>query len=173
MGTSNPPGPEIFDSNSDARQPYTTRPIPDQYIAPYVDAGADAVTVHVEATPSPHETLQQIRELGAAAGIAINPPTPLADLDSCLDVCDLILVMSVMPGFGGQEFDPVALDKLGALRAACGDDMVLAVDGGINERTIEACAAAGADWFVAGSAIFGHKDYAGRVGTLAKLARRQ
>jgi ribulose-phosphate 3-epimerase len=143
---------------------------PESFVGQYHDAGADAITVHVEATNSPRELLQQIRDKGAAAGIAINPPTSIEAIDCCLDVCDLVLVMSVMPGFGGQQFDPVALEKLQDLRSRVRREVILQVDGGVNCDTIAACAAAGADGFVAGSAIFNHKDYSGQVDTLVQLA---
>ncbi|MEK6249828.1 MAG: ribulose-phosphate 3-epimerase [Planctomycetales bacterium] len=143
---------------------------PDPFLRRYYEAGADQIIVHVEATDRPVETLQQIRQLGAAVGLALNPPTPLEDITAYVDLCDLILVMSVMPGFGGQEFDPAALDKLSQLRKIAGDTVTLGVDGGINIDTIGKCAGAGAQWFVAGSAIFGKQDYASSVSTLLELA---
>ena len=146
---------------------------PADYVERYYEAGADLITIHAEATDDPTDVLRQIRQLDAAAGLAINPPTPLEAIDGCLDLCDLILVMSVMPGFGGQRFDPVALDKLSALRERTDDRVLLEVDGGINTDTIGDCAAAGAQWFVAGSAIFGSDDYAARVTTLSDLAKLQ
>lgn len=143
---------------------------PESFVGHYVDAGADIITVHIEAVPQPQAVLEQIRRLGVAAGLALNPPTPLASIENYLDLCDLVLVMSVMPGFGGQQFDPAALNKLRSLQAH-GGDFVLEVDGGVNEKTIQKCAAAGAQWFVAGSAIFGHEDYQQRVTTLTRLAK--
>ena len=145
---------------------------PLRYVERFVEAGADIVTIHVEAAANPRETLERIRSLGAAAGLALNPETPLSAIDSCLDACDLVLVMSVRPGFGGQEFEPVALDKLRTLRARLGADAVLEVDGGVNESTIASCAAAGADLFVVGSAIFGNTDYKASVRTLRDLAQQ-
>ena len=143
---------------------------PEEYIDRYYEAGADLITIHAEATDDAAEALRQIRRLDAACGLAINPPTPLQAIDDYLDLCDLILVMSVMPGFGGQEFDPVALDKLSQLRSRLGEEVILEVDGGVNTGTIGDCAAAGAQWFVAGSAIFGADDYATRMTTLTDLA---
>lgn len=142
---------------------------PESYVDRYYEAGADLITIHVEATSQPRELLSRIRELGAGAGVALNPNTPLESLDTCLDLCDIVLVMSVMPGFGGQQFDPVALDKLNDLRGRVDTATILSVDGGINEQTIGQCAAAGADWFVAGSAIFNYENYAQRVSTLTDL----
>src|SRR5690606_29613752 len=99
------------------------------------------------------DLVAQIRELGALAGVAINPPTPLVRIEQVASDCDLILVMSVMPGFGGQAFDPVALEKLATLRDRSDVDALLEVDGGVNAETIAACAEAGADLLVVGSAI--------------------
>jgi len=146
---------------------------PEQYVEQYVAAGADSVTVHAEATPNPRKVLKQIKQAGANAGLAINPPTGLEQIENCLDLCDLVLVMSVMPGFGGQAFDPVALDKLAKLKDQVGDRVILEVDGGVNEETIRQCAAAGANWFVAGSAIFKTDSYTQSIARLAELAAGQ
>jgi ribulose-phosphate 3-epimerase len=143
---------------------------PEEFVERYFEAGADAMTVHVEATQAPRELLEQIRDTGAAAGIALNPPTPVEAIDACLDCCDLILVMSVMPGFGAQQFDDVALEKLRRLKPRIRADAILEVDGGINTKTIAACAAAGAEGFVVGSGIFKYDNYADRVAQLRELA---
>jgi len=144
---------------------------PQDYLQRYRDAGADLLTIHAEAVDDPRPLLEEIRELGAAAGIAINPPTPVAAIEGCLDCCDLVLVMSVMAGFGGQPFDPAALDKLRQVRPLAGDHMLLSVDGGINTRTIGACAEAGADLFVVGSALFTQTNYRQHVAELTRLAQ--
>jgi ribulose-phosphate 3-epimerase len=144
---------------------------PAKYVDAFRKAGADNITIHIEAVPEPRPLLEKIRSLGAGAGLAFNPPTPLAAIESSIPFCDLILVMSVMPGFGGQKFDRVALDKLRQLRAAS-DDLVLEIDGGVNTKTIAECAAAGAQWFVTGSAIFEGDDYRARVKELAALAEQ-
>src|SRR3990172_4980190 len=144
---------------------------PAQYIDQFHAAGADILTIHVEAVADPRPVLEEIRRLGAAAGLAINPPTPLSAIEASLPYCDLILVMSVMPGFGGQKFDDVALDKLRALSARSDVDALLEVDGGITTETIGACAAAGAELFVAGSAIICSDDYATSVGDLRAAAK--
>jgi ribulose-phosphate 3-epimerase len=115
--------------------------------------------------------LQEIHDLGAAAGISLNPPTPLETLSDCLDLCDLVLVMSVMPGFGGQTFEPVALEKLRRLRASVGSQVLLSVDGGVNVGTVGSCAEAGADLFVAGSAVFSQNDYGRSIREMTGLAR--
>jgi len=145
---------------------------PAQYIERFAEAGADSLTIHIEATDSPESVLGQIQQSGASAGIAINPPTPISAIEPLLDHCDLVLVMSVMPGFGGQSFDPVALEKLTSLRSLAGDDLLLEVDGGVNEQTIGRCVNAGADLLVVGSAIFGHDNYGERLEQLNQLARR-
>jgi len=144
---------------------------PERIVDRFVDAGADHLTVHIEATREPRSLLEQIRRRGATAGIALNPRTPLEVIEDCLDVCDSALVMSVEPGFGGQAFEPEALEKLKALRKARGADFRLSVDGGVNDQTISACAAAGANWFVVGSAIFKRPHYGDSIARLTRLAR--
>lgn len=147
---------------------------PDQhdYLRRYRDAGADLLTIHAEAVAEPRAVLEQIRELGVLAGLAINPPTPVAAITNCLDVCDLVLAMSVMPGFGGQSFDRVAVAKLAELRRLVRPEVRLEIDGGINAATIADSAAAGAQWFVVGSAIFRSEDYRASVRQLTELAKQ-
>jgi ribulose-phosphate 3-epimerase len=132
---------------------------PGRYAKRYCDAGADLITFHIEAVPEPLALLDEIRGSGAAAGISLNPPTPLAALDGCLDHCDLVLVMSVMPGFGGQHFQSVALEKLRLLRERVRPEVLLSVDGGVKSDTIGVCAEAGADLFVVGTGLLGYPDY--------------
>ena len=130
---------------------------PDRYLADFVQAGADILTVHVEACPHLHRTVQAIRELGVKPGVALNPATPLAALEEILPLVDLFLIMSVNPGFGGQSYIPHSTAKIHRLRQmldAIGSTALLQVDGGINEQTIGEAAAAGATVLVAGSAIF-------------------
>jgi ribulose-phosphate 3-epimerase len=129
---------------------------PEQHIADFASAGASGITVHAEATPHVHYAVQQIREAGCRAGVAVCPSTPLGVFEE-LDV-DLALCMTVNPGWGGQAFIPESLDKVSRLRALLADDAELEVDGGIDPRTAGQCADAGASMFVAGSAIFGAKD---------------
>jgi ribulose-phosphate 3-epimerase len=129
----------------------------DTFIAEFAAAGADIITIHPEAGPHLHRSLQQIKALHKKAGIALNPATPVSVVDHVLGEVDLILVMSVNPGFGGQGFIPGAVDKLAALRAridASGRAIDLEVDGGINDQTAPRVIAAGADVLVAGSACF-------------------
>jgi ribulose-phosphate 3-epimerase len=145
---------------------------PARYVDRFIDAGADAISFHIEADRDPQPLLASIRERGVLAGIALNPPTPLDAINPVLDNCDFVLVMSVMPGFGRQAFQEVALAKLIRLRELAGDHLLLEIDGGVNASTIGACAAAGAQLFVAGSAILGQQEYDKSVATLRKLAEQ-
>ena len=132
---------------------------PHTYAPQFVDAGADVITFHIEALGEPGDLLSHLREQGVAAGLAINPSTNMDHLMPFMGQCDLALVMSVQAGFGGQAFNPIALDRLSELRKACGSDLLLEVDGGVNEQTVGQCTASGADLLVVGSAIFRHADY--------------
>jgi ribulose-phosphate 3-epimerase len=143
---------------------------PDRYVEQFREAGANTMTIHAEAVEDPRPLLDRIRKLGAVAGLAVNPPTPLAKIEACLPHCDLVLAMSVMPGFGGQEFDPVALGKIRDLRARRNLDVLIEVDGGVNPETVGACAEAGADLLVCGAAIFHTDDYAAAIHELVSLA---
>lgn len=137
---------------------------PGQYVEQFVRAGADVVTIHKEAVENPRPLLEHIRHLGAAPGLAISPQTPVEAVADCLDACDVVLVMSVVPGFGGQAFRREALDKLRQLRCLVGGDALLEIDGGVGEANIAQCRDAGADLLVVGSAIFNHRNhYAERV----------
>ncbi len=127
----------------------------DPFIEAYAEAGADYISVHAEATPHIHRTLQAIRATGKKSGLAINPGTPVEAAAELLDMVDLIMVMSVNPGFGGQKFIPSQVDKVRRLRGMIGDRPILIeVDGGITPQTAPAVVAAGADVLVAGSAVF-------------------
>jgi len=157
----------------DAVRRYTTLPVdvhlmieaPERYLDAFVGSGADRVTVHAETCPHLHRTLQQIKELGALPGVAINPATPVSGLQEVVPYVDLILVMTVNPGFGGQAFIPRSLNKIRAARsllAADGrGDVPLQVDGGVAEATARSMVEAGANVLVAGSAIYGHPGGAG------------
>ena len=134
----------------------------DRLIGDFVDAGAGYITFHPEASEHIHRSLSLIREGGAKCGLVFNPATPLSYLDHLIELVDMVLIMSVNPGFGGQRFIPDSLDKLADARAiieASGRDIRLEIDGGIKPDNIAAAARAGADTFVAGSAIFGGDDY--------------
>jgi ribulose-phosphate 3-epimerase len=127
----------------------------DPYLAAFAEAGSDIITVHVEAGPHLHRSLQAIRALGKKAGVSLNPATPESTVEHVLDLCDLILVMSVNPGFGGQSFIPAALDKVRSLRAMAGGRPIdIEVDGGVTPQHAAEVAAAGANVLVAGSAVF-------------------
>ena len=126
----------------------------DPYIEAFVEAGADIITAHVEAGPHIHRTLQAIRANGAKAGVALNPGTPAASIEHVLDLVDLVCVMTVNPGFGGQSFIPM-MDKISTLRSMIGDrEIHIEIDGGVTVETAPLVAAAGADVLVAGSAVF-------------------
>jgi ribulose-phosphate 3-epimerase len=140
----------------------------DPYVAQFAAAGADIITVHPEAGPHLHRTIHLIKSLGKKAGVALNPATPVDAIDYVMNDIDLVLVMSVDPGFGGQEFIPATLDKLRAVRKridASKRAIDLEVDGGINPETARAAIAAGADVLVAGSATFSgnRAAYAGNI----------
>jgi ribulose-phosphate 3-epimerase len=126
---------------------------PDAYIEQFVEAGASSLTIHIEAVEDPRPVLNKIRDCDVVASLALNPPTPLEAIAPYLSYCDMVLCMSVTPGFGAQEFQPVALEKLRTLKAQH-SDLVLEVDGGVNEKTIAACTRAGAQMLVTGAAIF-------------------
>jgi len=143
---------------------------PARYLDDYLKAGCDCLTVHVEAVPDPVPLLRRIRESGALAGLALNPGTPVEAVEPALPLCDLVLVMSVEPGFGGQTFIPSALDKLRRLSGMVKSETLLSIDGGIGPSTIGSAAEAGAHVFVAGSAIFDAGDYRSAVEELAGIA---
>ena len=127
----------------------------DPYIDAYAEAGADMITAHWEAGPHPHRTLQAIKATGKKAGISLNPGTPASVIEYLLDLCDMVLVMSVNPGFGGQKFIPSSVDKVAQVRKMIGDRPIhIQVDGGVDPNTVGPLVAAGADCFVAGSAVF-------------------
>ena len=146
---------------------------PDLYIPEVARAGADIITVHQEAVPHLHRTVQLIKSFGKKAGVSLNPATPVATLDVILDELDLVLVMSVNPGFGGQAFIPSALDKIHALRQRISQRRLateLEVDGGVKLDNIREVVAAGANVLVAGSAVFNTDDYAATIAALRKNA---
>ena len=148
---------------------------PDRYAPGYAEAGAGNVTIHAEAAKAPVRTLRAIRAAGARAGLAVNPGTPVQPYEDLLPELDMLLLMTVEPGFGGQKFLDIVLPKLRRARAmvsAHGGAVWLQVDGGVDEETIERCADAGADVFVAGSAVYGADDPAQAVRALRGQAQR-
>ncbi|OYP38393.1 ribulose-phosphate 3-epimerase [Rhodopirellula sp. MGV] len=138
---------------------------PLSYAKPMVDAGADLLTFHVEAVEDALAVAGGIKDLGVGVGVALNPDTPLSAIESCLDVVDMVLVMSVKAGFGGQKFNPVALEKLRTLKQSH-PELLLEIDGGIDSETIGPARAAGCDLFVVGSAIFKKDDYKSAIADL-------
>lgn len=143
---------------------------PAKYLEDYLKAGCDAITVHIEAVPEPHGLLQRIRGAGVAAGLALNPNTPAECVLPYLQDCDLVLVMSVEPGFGGQKFMPEVLEKARIIKSKLPAAARLSIDGGIGRATIRSAAAAGVDIFVAGSSIFDETDYGAALSELAELS---
>ncbi len=135
---------------------------PDRYIDAFADAGSDFLTVHVEAATHLNRTVNRIKEKGIKAGVSLNPATPVSCLEEILPECDLVLVMTVNPGFGGQKFIASSVSKIKKTRdmiASLAQPVILEVDGGITLENIETVSAAGADVFVAGAAVFGSGDY--------------
>ncbi len=160
----------------EAVRPVTQKPLdvhlmivePEKYVADFAKAGADIISVHAEHNASPHlhRTLCQIRELGKQAGVVLNPSTSLDLIEYVLEVCDLVLIMSVNPGFGGQSFIPAVVPKIRKLRQMCderGLDPWIEVDGGLKANNTWQVLEAGANAIVAGSAVFGQKDYAAAI----------
>jgi ribulose-phosphate 3-epimerase len=143
---------------------------PERHVEAFAQAGADSITVHVEATPHVHYAVQAVHGLGCGAGIALCPSTPVGAVAELAEDVDLVLCMTVNPGWGGQAFLEHSLDKLARLRAILGPDLPIEVDGGIEPDTARRCAEAGATVFVAGSAVFGAPDPAAVVREIAAAA---
>ena len=173
-------GPDVVK----AIKPHASRPLDvhlmiapvDSYITAFAEAGADIITFHPEAGPHPHRTAQAIRAAGCRVGVSLNPATPLAALDHMLDLVDLVLVMSVNPGFGGQRFITSQLEKISELRQlidASGRDIELEVDGGVNRETAAQVITAGANVLVAGTATFegGPSLYAENIAALREAGQ--
>ena len=142
---------------------------PEYYIDAFAEAGSEVITVHVEASNHVHRLLQRIRSLGCKVGIALNPHTPVATLEHVLDMVDMVLVMSVNPGFGGQKYIPMATDKVATLAAVRRQQQLsflIEVDGGVTGDHAAGLIQAGADVLVAGSAVFGKSDYAAAIQAL-------
>ncbi|MDD4169080.1 MAG: ribulose-phosphate 3-epimerase [Desulfotomaculaceae bacterium] len=149
---------------------------PELYIKQFINAGADLVTVHVEATPHLHRVLSMIKEKGALAGVALNPATPPGAVDYVLPLVDLVLLMTVNPGFGGQSFIPEVLPKISTIKNMLrekGLNAEIQVDGGVNRDTAAAVAQAGATVLVAGSAIFGREDIVAAVREIREAAEQK
>ncbi|HVP65661.1 MAG TPA: ribulose-phosphate 3-epimerase [Anaeromyxobacteraceae bacterium] len=148
---------------------------PERYVEDFVRAGANLISVHAEVSPHLHRTLHAIRAAGAKPSVALNPSTPLDAVEYVLGDCEMVLVMTVNPGFGGQKFIPVCVEKVRRLREAVetrGLAIDIEVDGGINAETAAGIAAAGANVFVAGTAVFGAADYGAAVRAIRESAER-
>jgi len=145
---------------------------PERYLDAFARAGSDIVTFHIEVHNEPRRLIDAIHDRGCKAGVSLNPPTPVSALSQCVRDADLILVMSVMPGFGGQQFDATTLPKLREVRASCRPDALIEMDGGLNRQTVADAAGDGAQLLVAGSAIFRSGDYVREFATLTELARQ-
>ena len=148
---------------------------PDRYIKDFAKAGADLISVQVEACVHLNRTIQMIKESGLRAGAVLNPSTPLSSIEWIMEDVDFIMIMSVNPGFGGQDFIPNSLDKVGALRRMIRDRelaTLIEIDGGVNEKTIKNLSDAGVDVFVAGSAIFKSPDYKKTIDRFRELIGR-
>ena len=148
---------------------------PDKYIDDFIDAGSDILTVHVEATTHLNRTIAHIKEKGIKAGVSLNPSTPLSSLDHIMEYVDMVLLMSVNPGFGGQKFIPNTLQKIETLRSLIDKnrlDIELNVDGGITINNIEQVAEAGANVFVSGSGIYGTPNYKETISLMKDLIRK-
>lgn len=168
----------------EAIRPVTTKPLdvhlmivePEKYVEGFAKAGADIISVHAEHNASPHlhRTLGQIRELGKQAGVVLNPGTPLELIEYVLELCDLVLIMSVNPGFGGQSFIPSVVPKIRKLRQMCderGLDPWIEVDGGLKANNTWQVLEAGANAIVAGSAVFNAPDYADAIHNIRNSKR--
>ena len=146
---------------------------PEKYIDDYIAAGCNSITIHIEAVPNPKDLLQHLDKSGVLPGLAINPKTPVNVIEPFLELCGLVLVMSVEPGFGGQSFINSSLQKIKQLKKMISEDTILSVDGGIGMDTISKTAHAGANYFVVGSAIFNQSDYSIAVSELVQKARNE
>ena len=146
---------------------------PERYLEDFAKAGADLITVHIEATHHVHRAIQQIHDLGLKAGVAINPGTPVSALESIIEDVDMILVMSVNPGFGGQKFIPYSLEKLRQVKALAEKvgkpNLLIQVDGGVTMKNVEEIIAAGANVLVAGSSVFDGRDAMANAAAFTKL----
>jgi len=143
---------------------------PEPYLPIFRKAGADFLSIHIEVVPNPRPMFDTIRKLGAVPGLVSNPPTPVEAVLPFVNDCDLILTMSVMPGFGGQSFDPGALEKIRRIREVADENRLISVDGGVGESTIADVAAAGANLFVVGTALLGHPDISTQFRSLRQRA---
>ena len=143
---------------------------PEDYISRFAEAGADVIVVHQDACRHLHRVLDQIRDAGALAGVSLNPATPVETLAEARHFCDLVLIMSVNPGFGGQRFIPTSTAKIARARDYLPEDVIIEVDGGVTEFNAGSLVEAGARWLVAGSSVFGGRDVEERFAAVAQAA---
>ncbi|HUG18572.1 MAG TPA: ribulose-phosphate 3-epimerase [Planctomycetaceae bacterium] len=143
---------------------------PERYLDSFLEAGCDCITFHIEAVPDPIPLLEKIQQADCVAGLALNPGTPVEKIEQAIPYCDLVLVMSVEPGFGGQSFIPSAVEKIKRIRQTSDESLLISVDGGISPETIGPCAEAGANLFVAGSTIFETNDYRQAIEEMHNIA---
>ena len=141
---------------------------PAKYAEPFVEAGADHVTFHIEAADDPRRIVDELHDLGCSAGICLNPETPVEAIEAVAPLCEMVLVMTVHPGFGGQEFMPVAAKKIARIREIVGPDIRIEVDGGIDSETAPTVVSYGADTLVAGNAIFAKTDRIAAINAIRK-----
>ena len=144
---------------------------PEEYVDAFAESGSDILTIHLESTYQPYRTLEQIRSRGIAPGVALNPGTPLEVLEPVLGQVEFVLIMTVNPGFGGQEFIPEMVEKIRAVRAMVGSEIDLGVDGGIDPQTAPSVVKAGANVLIAGSYIFASEDYASAIESLREACQ--
>ncbi len=144
---------------------------PGKYIEAFADAGVDNITFHIEVVEEPEKMVERIRDLGCCVGITLNPETPVSAIEKVAPLCDMVLVMTIHPGFGGQAFMPEVARKIIAIREIVGPDIRIEVDGGIDPETTPIVVSYGADTLVAGTAVFGRPDRAAAIEALRKAAR--
>jgi ribulose-phosphate 3-epimerase len=146
---------------------------PAKYAERFVEAGADHVTFHIEVADDPRKLIDKLHKLGRTAGICLNPETPVEAVEAVAPLCDMVLVMTVHPGFGGQEFMPEAAKKIAQIREIVGPDIRIEVDGGIDPQTTPLVVSYGADTLVAGNAIFGQPDRVAAIEAIRKAAQKK
>lgn len=144
---------------------------PDKYAQPFVDAGVNHITFHIEVTKKPEQLIEKLHKLGVTAGVCLNPETPVEAIENIAPFCDMVLVMTVHPGFGAQKFMPEPAKKIAAIRKIVGPDIRIEVDGGIDPKTAPIVVSYGADTLVAGNAIFAQPDRVAAIKAILSAAR--
>ena len=144
---------------------------PDKYAQPFVDAGANHITFHIEVTKKPEQLIEKLHKLGVTAGVCLNPETPVEAIENIAPFCDMVLVMTVQPGFGAQKFMPEPAKKIAAIRKIVGPDIRIEVDGGIDPKTAPIVVSYGADTLVAGNSIFAQHDRVAAINAILSAAR--